>query len=103
MRALAAGLVLLSGYRGATHFIDPMCGSGTILIEAAMIAANIPANINRKEFAFEKWKDFDLELFEKIHQSLMRKIKNPSHKITGFDKAPSAVNFCTLFFISSAT
>lgn len=88
---LAAGLVLLSGYRGFTHFVDPMCGSGTILIEAAMIAANIPANINRKEFGFEKWQDFDVDLFEKIYQSLMKKIVNPTHKILGFDKAPSAV------------
>ena len=52
---LAAGILLLSGWEGQSHFIDPMCGSGTILIEAAMIACNIPPNINRKEFAFEKW------------------------------------------------
>ena len=51
---LAAGLVLLSGYTGEQNFIDPMCGSGTILIEATMIACRIPANINRKHFAFEK-------------------------------------------------
>lgn len=88
---LAAGLVMLSGYKGYTHFVDPMCGSGTILIEAAMIAAKIPANINRKEFGFEKWADFDIELFETIHESLVRKIVNPTHKIMGFDKAPSAV------------
>ncbi|PIE48194.1 MAG: RNA methyltransferase [Flavobacteriales bacterium] len=88
---LAAGMIMLSGYKGRRHFIDPMCGSGTILIEAAMIAANIPANINRKEFGFEKWSDFDAELFEIIRQSLMRKIVNPTHKIMGFDKAPSAV------------
>ena len=61
---LAAGLVLLSGYDGTQNFIDPMCGSGTILIEAAMIANNIPANLNRKEFGFEKWNDFDENLFE---------------------------------------
>jgi putative N6-adenine-specific DNA methylase len=88
---LAAGLVLLSGYKGHTHFIDPMCGSGTILIEAAMIAANIPANINRPEFGFEKWEDYDVELFDTIHDSLMNKVVNPTHKIMGFDKAPSAV------------
>ena len=60
---LAAGMVLLSGYTGDENFIDPMCGSGTILIEAAMIANNIPANINRKLFAFENWKDYDEDLF----------------------------------------
>jgi putative N6-adenine-specific DNA methylase len=88
---LAAGMILLSGYNGKGHFIDPMCGSGTILIEAAMIAAKIPANINRKEFAFEKWADFDIDLFEKIHASVIKRIENPGYKIIGYDKAPSAV------------
>ncbi len=88
---LAAGLVLLSGYTGEENFIDPMCGSATILIEATMIACNIPANINRKEFAFEKWKDFDEELFFAIQDSLIKKIRDPKCKIMGFDKAPSAV------------
>lgn len=88
---LAAGMVLLSGYDGTTHFIDPMCGSGTILIEAAMIAHNIPANINRKGFAFEKWTDFDEQLFDVIKNSLLKKVRNSSFKIIGYDKAPSAV------------
>ncbi len=88
---LAAGLVLLSGYDGTQHFIDPMCGSGTILIEAAMIANNIPVNINRPEFAFEKWNDFDEDLFEIIHDSLLKKVRNSERKIIGFDKAPSAI------------
>ncbi|MDH3321472.1 MAG: class I SAM-dependent RNA methyltransferase [Flavobacteriaceae bacterium] len=88
---LAAGLVLLSGYDGTQHFIDPMCGSGTILIEAAMIANNIPVNINRPEFAFEKWQDFDEDLFDKINDSLLKKVRNSTHKIIGYDKAPSAV------------
>ncbi len=88
---LAAGLVLLSGYKGDCNFIDPMCGSGTILIEAAMIANNIPANINRIEFAFEKWEDYDEDLFFTIQDSLLKKIKNSHFKIMGFDKAPSAV------------
>lgn len=88
---LAAGLILLSGYDGSQHFIDPMCGSGTILIEAAMIANNIPVNINRLEFAFEKWKDFDKELFDVIHASLLKKVRNSPKKIIGYDKAPSAI------------
>lgn len=88
---LAAGLVLLTGYDGTQNFVDPMCGSGTILIEAAMIANNIPANINRPEFSFEKWQDFDQELFDLIHDSLLKKIRNTGKKIIGFDKAPSAV------------
>lgn len=88
---LAAGLVLMTGYDGTQNFIDPMCGSGTILIEAAMIANNIPANINRPEFSFEKWKDFDQDLMDVIHDSLLKKVRNTDKKIIGFDKAPSAV------------
>jgi len=88
---LAAGLVLLSGYDGSQNFIDPMCGSGTILIEAAMIANNIPANINRKEFGFEKWNDFDEDLFNIIRGSLLKKVKESDSVILGYDKAPSAV------------
>ncbi len=88
---LAAGLVLHSGYDGTQHFIDPMCGSGTILIEAAMIANNIPANINRREFGFEKWNDFDADLFDKIRESLLKKTRESYRKIIGYDKAPSAV------------
>ena len=89
---LAAGMLLLSGWDGSSHFLDPMCGSGTILIEAGMIACNIPANINRKEFAFEKWNDWDNDLFDQIIDSLMKRTKEFHYSIVGFDKAPSAVN-----------
>jgi putative N6-adenine-specific DNA methylase len=89
---LAAGLVLLSGYSGEENFIDPMCGSGTILIEATMIACRIPANINRKHFAFENWLDYDEDLYFIIQDSLLKKISSPHYKIMGFDKAPSAVS-----------
>jgi putative N6-adenine-specific DNA methylase len=88
---LAAGMLLLSGWDGQGDFLDPMCGSGTILAEAAMIACNIPANINRREFAFEKWSDWDNDLFDKIIDSLMKKTREFHYTITGFDKAPSAV------------
>ena len=88
---LAAGMLLLSGWDGKGDFIDPMCGSGTILAEAAMIACNIPANINRKEFAFEKWNDWDNELFDTILDSLMNKVREFHYTIKGYDKAPSAV------------
>ncbi len=88
---LAAGMILLSGYTGEENFIDPMCGSGTILIEAAMIANNIPANINRKHFGFENWKDYDEDLYFTIQDSLLKKIRSSHYKIMGFDKAPSAV------------
>ena len=89
---LAAGILLLSGWDGTTNFIDPMCGSGTLLIEAAMIACNIPANINRKEFAFEKWPDWDSDLFDKILESSLKKTREFHHSIIGYDKAPSAVH-----------
>jgi putative N6-adenine-specific DNA methylase len=89
---LAAGLVMLSGWDGQSDFMDPMCGSGTILIEAAMIACNIPPNLMRKEFAFERWQDWDVELFEKIEESLLKKTRDFHYKIMGYDKAPSAVN-----------
>ena len=88
---LAAGMLLMSGWDGRTDFMDPMCGSGTLLIEAAMIACNIPANINRKEFAFEKWRDWDADLFEKIEESLMKRVREFHYTIKGYDKAPSAV------------
>ncbi len=88
---LAAGMLLLAGYNGDQNLIDPMCGSGTLLIEAAMIANQIPANINRKHFGFENWNDFDEDLFFIIQESLLKKIRSASCKIMGFDKAPSAV------------
>ena len=88
---LAAGMLLLSGWDGSSDFLDPMCGSGTLLAEAAMIACNIPANINRKEFAFEKWNDWDNDLFDQIIDALMKKTREFHHTIIGYDKAPSAV------------
>ena len=88
---LAAGLVMFSGWDGQSDFLDPMCGSGTILAEAAMIACNIPPNLMRKEFAFERWQDWDVDLFEKIEESLLNKTREFHHQIIGYDKAPSAV------------
>ena len=66
---LAAGMIMLTGWNGETDFLDPMCGSGTLLIEAAMIARGIPAGIYRKSFAFEKWLDFDEQLFSDIYNA----------------------------------
>ncbi|HPW98598.1 MAG TPA: class I SAM-dependent RNA methyltransferase [Flavobacterium sp.] len=88
---LAAGMLMLSGWDGSSDFMDPMCGSGTLLAEAAMIACNIPANINRKEFAFEKWNDWDNDLFDQIIDALLKRTKEFRYTITGYDKAPSAV------------
>jgi len=86
--ALAAGLILLSGWDKKSHFVDGMCGSGTFLVEAAMIAANIPANINRAHFAFEDWPDFDQNLWELIKESQLKKLKDCFGKIIGYDIDP---------------
>lgn len=91
---LAAGIILRSGWRGETPLVDPMCGSGTFLIEAALIAANINPGIYRKGFAFEHWRDFDSELFDKLYNddSGEREVK---HKIYGADISPRAVAIAT--------
>ena len=89
---LAAGMIMLSGWDGQCDFMDPMCGSGTILAEAAMIACNIPPNLLRKEFAFERWNDWDVDLFETIEEALLNKSRDFHYKIIGYDKSPSATN-----------
>ena len=88
---LAAGLIMQSGWKGQCDLLDPMCGSGTFLIEAAMIAANIPPNINREEFGFQHWIDYDGNLFEVIENAVLKRVQNFDAKIIGYDKAPSAV------------
>lgn len=88
---LAAGLVTLSGWKHTSPFLDPMCGSGTLLIEAAMQACNIPSQINRKQFAFEKWNDYDADLFATIRMAMLNKVKECFVPLMGYDKAPSAV------------
>lgn len=88
---LAAGMVMLAGWNGQCDLLDPMCGGGTILTEAAMIACNIPPNLNREEFGFETWKDFDVDLFELIEASALKRIKDFHFKIYGFDKDPVSV------------
>lgn len=88
---LAAGLIQLSGWDMRADLLDPMCGSGTLVIEAAMLSCKIPANINRKEFAFEKWKDWDEDLYLTIEEAQLNKIQGLVGTISGFDKSPSAV------------
>jgi putative N6-adenine-specific DNA methylase len=63
---LAAGLILKSGWRGEKDFFDPMTGTATIAIEAALIACNIPPNLNRTNFAFEGWNNYDVSLLSKV-------------------------------------
>ena len=88
---LAAGILMLSGWQGQCNLLDPMCGGGTILTEAAMIACNIPPNLNREEFGFETWPDFDVDLYEKIEEAALKKIRDFPHKIYGFDTDPVAI------------
>ena len=88
--ALAAGMLLLAGWKGQSDFYDPMCGSGTLLIEAALIARNIAPGIYRKGFAFEKWTNFDADLFEDIYSDDSRE-RDFQHKIYGSDAGFYAV------------
>ena len=82
---LAAGMVLLTGWKGECDFIDPMCGSGTLLIEAALIAKNMaPGLFRRKGFAFEKWADFDAEMLARIYNDDSKE-KEFAHRIYGYD------------------
>ena len=91
---LAAGIVILSNWDCESDLLDPMCGSGTFLIEAAMYATNYPANIKRNSFLFQNWNDWDSDLFEMIKTSVLNKVKPFDHKIIGYDKAPSAILKC---------
>ena len=86
---LAAGMILMTGWKGECDLIDPMCGSGTIPIEAALIARNIAPGVFRKEFAFEKWVDFDQELFDNIYNDDTQE-REFGHKIYGYDNNPKA-------------
>lgn len=91
---LAAGIILMTGWRGECDLIDPMCGSGTIPIEAALIARNIAPGVFRKEYGFEKWKDFDQELFDSIYNDDSQE-KEFTHKIYGYDNNPKANEIAT--------
>jgi putative N6-adenine-specific DNA methylase len=87
---LAAGMIMHAGWTGTTPFIDPMCGSGTLVIEAALIAANIPPGIFRKGFGFERWKDFDPELMDHVARGLPGE-REVSVPIIGRDIDPESV------------
>ena len=91
---LAAGMILMTGWRGECDLIDPMCGSGTIPIEAALIARNIAPGVFRKEFAFEKWVDFDADMFDEIYNDDSQE-RTFAHKIYGYDNSPKANEIAT--------
>ena len=91
---LAAGMILLTGWHGECDLIDPMCGSGTIPIEAALIARNIAPGVFRKGYAFEQWNDFDAALFESIYNDDSQE-REFTHKIYGYDNSPKANEIAT--------
>ena len=88
---LAAGMILMTGWHGECDLIDPMCGSGTIPIEAALIARGIAPGVFRKEYAFEKWRDFDKEMFDRIYNDDSQEHEF-NHKIYGYDIKRNAVD-----------
>lgn len=87
-------MLLMTGWRGECDLIDPMCGSGTIPIEAALIARNIAPGVFRKGFAFEKWVDFDSEMFDEIYNDDSQE-REFTHKIYGYDNSPKANEIAT--------
>ena len=88
--ALAAGMLLIAGWQGQSDFYDPMCGSGTLLIEAALIARNIAPGVFRSSFAFEKWADFDAELWSDIYNDDSAE-REFTHRIYGSDASFYAI------------
>lgn len=91
---LAAGIILQTGWKGECDLVDPMCGSGTFLIEAAMIASGIAPGVYSREYAFEKWPDFDKELFDAIYEDDSNE-KPFEHHIYGFDINHKAIAVAT--------
>ncbi|GHT61769.1 RNA methyltransferase [Bacteroidia bacterium] len=91
---LAAGMILKTGWKGESNFVDPMCGSGTLLIEAALIAMNIAPGVFRDKYAFENWDDFDAEIFERISTDDSHE-KNFTHKCFGSDISRQALTAAT--------
>ena len=89
---LAAGIILLSKWDFNKPLIDPMCGSGTLLIEAGLIAINRAPNILRKNFSFQKWNDFNTKSFENIKKSIQYKERGFNGSIKGFDISASAIS-----------
>ncbi len=93
---LAAGMILLSGWQGNTPFIDPMCGSGTLPIEAAMIAMDIPPGFMRSKYAFIKWRDYDATLYQVVKNMYAGGRSRPGTLILGCDRSAVAVRLARL-------
>ncbi len=98
---LAAGIILKSGWRGETPFVDPMCGSGTFLIEAAMIAAGIKPGSYRDTWPFATWRDWDPELFESVLHEGDDELREIPFKIYGTDISPKAIDIAERNILSA--
>ena len=96
---LAAGLIQLSGWKADCNFLDCMCGSGTLPIEAAMFAMNIPAGYYRKQWGFMKWDDYDAALWQSIKEEADSQIREFDHEIWASDRSPKAVAIAESNFI----
>ncbi len=99
---LAAGMILFSGWNASGHFVDPMCGSGTLPIEAAMIAKHIPPQFKRESFGFFKWLDFDKKLWETVKKEADDKIKALDFEILAFDIDSRSRNSTAVNLMSAA-
>ena len=88
---LAAGMILLTGWTGEKPFIDPMCGSGTLCMEAALIATNTAPGLNRKSFGFQKWRNYDEELWNSLITEALDNVSPAKHSIRGFDISRKAI------------
>ena len=93
--ALAAGMILLTNWNGKSNFIDPMCGSGTFIIEAAMIASNQPPQFLKKDFGFMKWKNFDADMWKHVRANADSKIDKSNISIWGSDQDSDAIWACS--------
>ncbi|MEL6676718.1 MAG: THUMP domain-containing protein [Bacteroidota bacterium] len=93
---LAAGMILLSGWQADRPFVDPMCGSGTLLMEAAMIARNMPPGLRRNQFGFMQWADYDEGLWKKLYQEARRAMVKAKVPIWGADVYEKAIHWSKL-------
>lgn len=91
---LAAGMLRMAGWHGQSDFYDPMCGSGTLLIEAALMARNIAPGVFRQSYAFEKWPDFDADLWNDIYNDDSQE-REFTHRIYGSDASFYAIRQAT--------
>lgn len=92
--ALAAALVLMTGWTGETPFVDPLCGSGTLCIEAAWIALRRPPGLTRRRFGFMGWMNFDVALWTELRDQARRQVRaRLAHPVLGFDQRRDALHF----------